>query len=291
MAPRIPSGYTKPSAATNPVPTDQRQRQTKEPVGQIGAQDVDQLASGLKKMSIKLNVPPKAEQQAREAKKVAEKKKIVTRAPRKSAVQKIPKMAPTSKLDATKVPPPSLKSEAHLPAQNDLRTKDGSSATEEGGVPVTPCDSSYIHHMSDDVPATNIAGAATPPPSEFNHADLEGSKPMSADAVLSIPYTPNPFDAAAPMGDPTSDMPPPPATDAALSPGKRSKHELPVFSASSPIPFGNPTTLSSDGISASSPLNGLTFSDKAQTDAGAQEMGYELKTEFIDHPMAGVDGG
>lgn len=159
--------------------------------------DVDVLTSGMKKMTIKLNLPPKEEQEAREAARLTKPstrgrpKSTVTktRNPREPAKTKqVNNQSSTAEvitLKANEEPPPLLSQETHTstPSQEHILDKPVSTtitpqATSEGSAPLQGNDLpvSYFPYKS-TVPIN--PPPPPPPPSEKAKNDIVPSGPLS----------------------------------------------------------------------------------------------------------------
>lgn len=238
--------------------------------------DVDSIASSLKKMSIKLKVPSKEEQEIREAKR-----KPTTRAPRKPTSPRKPKATAT-----TKAIPKSKPAEVAAVASNLAELMDQSTSGEQTSTSV-PETLVKIETPPSSIATDSLAGyqerpeslpSAFVPPSnraipapltETIQPAIPESLPMSfmppsepslpavatgfQGANISTTAIPaSIFPSAAPLPTVTKEpafenlpLPPPPAanplTVAPPSTPKRTKHDLPVFTSTSPIIFGQPS--------------------------------------------------
>ena len=212
--------------------------------------DVDQLASGMKKMSIKLNVPSKQECEARETKakaairgrpaKPSAPKTTKPVSPTKSKAKPVkgsppPRPILNEPLVAQKLPPPALDSD---PAQ---RTHE----------PV----------LEPELPEQLLQPAAqTPPEQAHTCLVLPPEASATASAHNSIAATSEDRSTHIPHQDQTNPGSPraipqssiqqqllsdsfPPGTPVTA---KRTKQELPVFTSTSPISFSKPNIITSD---------------------------------------------
>lgn len=237
--------------------------------------DVDSIASNLKKMSIKLNVPSKEEQEIREAKK-----KPTARAPRKPTTPKKQKATANSKA-MSKSRPAGVVVMASNPAEPidqvtlgeqtstfvpetlvKIDTPPPSTATDTLAGSVEGPESLPTSFLPPFDPATHVPSTETiqqaapellpssfMPPSDpsFPAVATEFQGPDITTTAIPAEV----FPSAAPL--PTADsepafgnlpVPPPPAIDsptvAPPSIPKRTKRDLPVFTSTSPIIFGQP---------------------------------------------------
>lgn len=222
-------------------------------------EDVDVLSSGFKKMKINLKVPSPEENLARERKKAEERDmQKKARAPRKPAVPKvanfgIKKVAlPTStpvirEVGGQKAMPvdfisPIVQPE-QLPPSTNVTAK-----------PAITNDSLQIADMAHaEAPPQATVPALVPPPVEVDHQGSVGSamgdlpsSEVQPTFTTTMPITSGP---ASPLPDDffnLSESPPSgaPAPAPALAPTtvKKSKADLPQFTASSPIPFARQGT-------------------------------------------------
>ncbi|SLM40770.1 Histone deacetylase superfamily [Lasallia pustulata] len=241
--------------------------------------DVDSIASSLKKMSIKLNVPSKEEQEIREAKK-----KPAARAPRKLTSPRKPKAIATSKAipksrppgvvgvasnivdpidkptigerTSTSVPEPLVKIEtpppstatdtlagyregpeslpsSFLPPLDPAIPTPTTETTQQAGL--GPLPTSFMPPSNPSFPAVatefqapNLSPTANPRDNLPSSASLP---PPQNEAPLQKPPLPSP---------PASEPPtfPPPSTP------KRTKQDLPIFTSTSTIPFGQSVVIS-----------------------------------------------
>ena len=237
--------------------------------------DVDSIASSLKKMSIKLRVPSKEEQETREAKK-----KPTARAPRKPTTPKKPKATAN-----TKTIPESRPAEAVVVANNAAEPIDHLTLGEQASASVpetlvkieTPLPSTATDTLADcqegpeilpssflpplnpaiPAPSTEKIRQAVPeslptsfmPPSDptFPALAAEFQGPNISTAPVSAEGIPSATPLPKAENDPAFGllpMPPLPAADPPIiappSTPKRTRHDLPVFTSTSPIIFGQP---------------------------------------------------
>ena len=265
--PRVPSSY---SAVPDPTPpvaeVDQASLTTKHGSKNL---DIDNLASGMKKMSLKLNLPQREVQEAKEAKQ-----KPVARGRPKSTAPKIARLAQTKK--TANVGKTASVDEATDRIRNS-EPGQGSKSVEEHRLPTMDHSSPAMQSQSRPAepippPAPRLeAQTATPnftfsqaaPCAQPTAATDPHVQPMSF-AAPTAPAIPAPIASYMPMEAPPAEdampirppspkkdhgtpMMPPSSTDQtsnaiAHSPPpstpKRTRHDLPVFSATSPIFFG-----------------------------------------------------
>ena len=247
--PRFPADTSNSSVATNPeyhAPTPSTQAGANESVivhNESHNKDLDQLSSGMRTMSIKLNVPSKEEYDARHSKpKAASKGRVPKSVVGKSASPAKPKVK------AVKDPSLPKSSPAHLLPDQQLP-----SAVPSGG-----------HD-----PATTVAMPSPPPAPKLLLEPVAQEKPLATDTPASDFSEPS-----AHSNDMSADVrelqgasdshngKPAVASEAASqsSPAfqqqspkkmqpiepfivKRYKEDLPVFTSTSPISFGKPDVL------------------------------------------------
>ncbi|KAL8775257.1 MAG: hypothetical protein Q9209_000263 [Squamulea sp. 1 TL-2023] len=209
--------------------------------GDLRNRDVDQLASGVKKMSIELNVPSKEEQKIREAKRA----QVAPRGRPKAAITKNIQ-APATK--PTKAPTSTVEDSAELPrADNKIKAEHSRSPQE------APKDTKFTSALAGAAPQPKIQHVPPAPgPPSFS--------PPSAPAIIAttpiggttnMPPPPPPVfqKPSAPIpqpADPPSDLPSPPAPQrepiTEPSTPRITKRDLPVFTPTSSIVFGQPST-------------------------------------------------
>ncbi|KAL6717092.1 histone deacetylase [Lecanora helva] len=215
--------------------------------------DLDELASGMRTMSIKLNVPPKEEYQARQDKaKTAARGRSTKPAPSK-------KTSPT-KTKAKLVKDPSAagpKPSEPLPIQQLPTPPMASVCPQESGTALRPASERPIGVVSSDaqVGATRTtpppAQASAPPPtmpfdgSEAAMADNADKGESQTEALNTTP----PAVVAPPEPMPVSAYPNTPSTV------KRTKQELPIFTPKSQINFGNSNVNSSNTVLANNEVD------------------------------------
>ncbi|MCJ1335515.1 hypothetical protein MMC09_000786 [Bachmanniomyces sp. S44760] len=215
-----------------------RSRISSDTTSRSTSQEIDGIESKMKKMSIKLNVPPKEEHEARAAKKKPATKPPVTKTPRNlTAPSKekntTAKARSNEERDAVRqsipetsaVNHPSPYPAAHPPVEYSM----------ESSADVQPLSPTYL---PDTMPSTFTAPAS--------------------DAVVAIDHTnqvspikvlEGPSEVAAKPEPLLSEIPEPVAsTDSQVETAdvhspetpKRTKQDLPIFTSTSPIPFGEP---------------------------------------------------
>lgn len=281
--PRVPSGYStasKPQAARIAAHTALPDQISLSGNGDVKTEAVDNLASGMKKMSIKLNVPSKEEQAAREAKA-----KPVARGRPKSAVPRTKKIPEASKVEQVNVPAESGKTSS--PTTIQVETKVSTEVPAEAVGPqqsaaeLTGFFDSLPHNPFPDS-ATDLEaaqGRPVPPHEGLTPKEAQIPRELSTPSFLaptassipaydagvgfepafSSPTSPNLEDVAlvssssAPIVTSTqpNEVAPEPLSGAPISPPaamaspsstpKRTKENLPVFTPASPIVFGKPT--------------------------------------------------
>ncbi|KAI4250506.1 MAG: hypothetical protein L6R40_000105 [Gallowayella cf. fulva] len=214
--------------------------------------EFEQLASGMTKMSIKLNVPSKEEQKIREANKRAQ------QAPKGGPKTMAPKNPPAVRgsIPSGKKPAATTNNERKALVQNLLSPTEAST---KSGVSTSLRDSpagsksQNLHdpqqrpatsesHLdsapSSFLPPTEPAIVATAPIGEASGIPPPTTQPSSAAPVVSQ-RSPKPQAASLPQPpDPSS---PPELLPMSPTAPKHTKHDLPVFSSTSAIMFGNPS--------------------------------------------------
>ncbi|KAL9001484.1 MAG: hypothetical protein Q9169_000059 [Polycauliona sp. 2 TL-2023] len=216
--------------------------------GDLKNRDVDQLASGMTKMSIKLNVPSKEEQKIREAKRA----QVAPRGRPKSTSTKVAQGNATRK---EKVPPLPVGNSA-TPVKDDNKhqaekiqfpreTPKSTSTTIESDPVASP---KKDHELARLQPTVSVHPDPGPP----------SFSPPSVPALAATAPIPETVNMPPPIGFPqdtasmpkpteiTSNLPSPPTppqqpTATAATP-KHAKQNLPVFTPTSSIVFGKPST-------------------------------------------------
>ena len=262
--PRVPPTY---SVAANSAPgVPQADQAPLAPNSDRQNQDLDSLASGMKKMSIKLNLPPKEIPNTKEAKQ-----KPPARGRPKAAV---PKVAGPPRVKKSTTDEKMVVANETANAIQESEVTQGSSI---GGDHVLPGED-HTSVVQSEAPVTKPGSKhdpilPSPPPSDTPpHADPTKSPTSSnlampptfeAPSMPSIPISMNQIrstksiqasghgpdqltshepDQVVPGVSPKGPKEPVPATVQSPIPStpKRTRHDLPVFSATSPIFFGKP---------------------------------------------------
>ena len=213
-------------------------------------EDLDQVASGMKKMSIKLNVPPKHEYEARETKakaaprgrpaKLSAPKTTKPVSPIKSKTKPVKGSPPPKPISnepsiAQQLPPPALASE---PAQGTREPFLEPKLPEQLLQPAAQTPPEQAHTcliLPPEPPATATAHNSIVATSEDRSTHIP-------DQELTNPELPEVAPQAAMQQQVLSDFSHPgtPVT------AKRTKQELPVFTSTSPISFSKSNTITSD---------------------------------------------
>lgn len=230
--------------------------------GDLKNTDVDQLASGMKKMSIKLKIPPKEEQKIREAKRgpVAPRGR-----PKSTATKNAQAISNVQK--PTKAPNSSAKDSSELIKKDGkIRLQDLPSPLEpskEAESVIDPRDSMLRHgpqgppvvkqeHVAPSSLSDSTAPSFLPPAEPAIPATAPSTEPSSVlPPSISQDHTPPispaipqpltlPQDLPLPPSSPSAPSPPlSRAAELATSPAtpKHTRQDLPIFSSTSPIPF------------------------------------------------------
>jgi histone deacetylase HOS3 len=237
--PRVPSAFSRPLEAVEGAPPMRN--------GQLAAQnaalaakssnlqEIDSLAAGIKKISIKLNVSSKDEQQLKEAKK-----KPVARAPRKPAMPKASKSSGPQNVPAL---PATLSSTPNGVSQPSNRTAEP--PNQNASVPVSNGLVSLVRqsmilpsNASPNALPAALTSAAIPAPAAAAQPPI----------FLALASEPNPISVAQ---VPTNALPQIP-TNLQLQPSTALPHptrpetpqtarpDLPVFTSTTPIRFAGP---------------------------------------------------
>ena len=213
-------------------------------------EDVDQLASGMKKMSIKLNVPPKHEYEARETKakaapkgrpaKPSASKIMKPMSPTKSKAKSMKGSSPTraisnEPLATQQLPPPASHSEP------------GRGTGEPVMAPKLP--KQLLHHAAQTPPEKGHTSLVLP---SGTPATAPARNPITAATEDSSRHVPDQgqMNTDSPKVTPHSSMQQQLLSDPGL-PGtpvtaKRTKQELPIFTSTSPISFSKSNLITSD---------------------------------------------
>ncbi|KAL8933027.1 MAG: hypothetical protein Q9216_006556 [Gyalolechia sp. 2 TL-2023] len=250
---------------------------TSEPLaenGDLKNRDVDQLASGMKKMSIKLNVPSKAEQKIREAKRGptaprGRPKTTATKAAQTaSGAQERTKETNSTAANLSGVAKKEGKVRIEdLLSYDEPTKKPGTSIVAGNGLTPPEPQDLPVPEQNPTIPSDLSATAPPPPPPSFLPTTAP-TIPATADppdtSVPIPPSEPNPH--RLPVSPPSEHqpLPPPPpsqlpllpssspaqpapttstSTFTSMSPARRTmkqQQNLPIFSSTSSIPFGRP---------------------------------------------------
>ena len=285
--PRVPSAYSTIINPAPPVLQEDKMALAKDP--NRNSQDIDGLSSGLKKMSIKLNMPSKEVQEANEAKQ-----KPVARGRPKAMAPKTVKPA------QAKTTADSGRTASVKVTTDDIRNKEPDQASEKaeeqglstGARPLpaiqseAPVREAVAQHSR---PLTTTDAALSRPDAHMNlTAAKDANVPPTSFAAPSAPAIQAPvvpsMSVDAPHTDlPLPDLPQSPERDHNFSPTspnsidqksntmaqspppstpKRTRHELPFFSAHSPIFFGKPK----------SDISSIDVTLSAEASAGKSEL-------------------
>ena len=239
--PRVPSAYSKLPALKDSnvsLRTEKVGPEASNPVvEETGSENLDQLALGMRKMSIKLNLPPKDDRKAAQ-----EKKKPIGRPSRKSMAGKSAKTVVAKALPIDS--PPELTS-----CNPKLASKETAAACSAE----TGLEEVETHNLTSPRSASSrdqmINQIIKQLPSSF--------MPSNPDAVLAVDSEPHvqpaeslTFDTEtslhAPLMFPSAVNRPssgslPPSVSSPMTP-RQTKHHLPIFTSKSPIPFGQLAT-------------------------------------------------
>ncbi|KAG7007867.1 histone deacetylase HOS3 [Physcia stellaris] len=283
--PRVPSAY---SATSKPITQPPDEDHTPLIVnGDPANRDIDNIATGMKKMNIKLNLPPKEVQEAKETKPkpaargrpkttASKKNEMISKAKKHSDLETSTDQPSISPLpNMSNAEPPAIDSQdtvisdvAELQSQNTSTTEQTQSAASHGFEPNAHLSVNTNHRLLEEPPL------AQPSPM------VQSTQPtaFAAPANPTIPAQVSPiFPPASPPGSPIEPTPAPlppslhdhkenatetlfpeiPATSTPGSPPpatpKRTKHDLPIFTATSSILFGKPNPPAASNERASTP--------------------------------------
>lgn len=248
--PPVPAAY---GAATKPAPDPQNASEPLAENDDLKNQDVDQLASGMKKMSIKLNVPPKEEQKIREAKRA----QVAPRGRPKSTATKSNAAAgstqkPTKALNHTvKTPSQTAVDSERARVQNPmfLDQASGELVTTASGEDAASINGQSLPESHQE--PTKLQTPSDPAPASFlppNAPSISATAPAIEDSgrlSRSNAQQHNTAPASQPASPPSNlPSPPPFLPEAAPLPAtpKHSRQNLPVFTSTSPILFGKAST-------------------------------------------------
>jgi histone deacetylase HOS3 len=264
--PRVPSTYRDSAATSTTPPSDTNQEVKAELPAQLstngdGTGDaLDGLASKMKKMTIKLNLPSKEEQAARENAAAEQRKKPVGRPPKKLGAPKATKTAskgPTNiaPKDPAIVSIPPLTQPSHPSVVPDVPPAADIIPEPTPAASTTPA-------QTLPSPPVSAENAAPHPPHAFVLHKVEPA--IDATAPSSIPSTQTPAFQATPQYSPVITAPDPPSGsfdpiaqspprhpfttqtastyDRPISP-PTPRQNLPVFTSTSPICFSGPNPM------------------------------------------------
>ncbi len=245
-APRLPSG----SAITS-VPGNSSKLESSSLVGERGALaakedtkncDVDSLASGMKKMSIKLNLPSKEEQEAREAKlRPASRGRPKSAAPKTRNPREPTKVKQVDKPTEHTTDIVAFKASEALPSQEAQMVAANSEPTELAAP-------SQYTVSPDPTPIKAIKSVDPEAPAPHDESTSMGSSPATAQPQTPSIPTSNPTSSNIPSppiptsNSLTSTLPVLPTYESLTlpqSPPKHQKHDLPVFTSTSPLHFAS----------------------------------------------------
>ena len=200
-------------------------------------QDVNQLSSGMRQMSIKLNVPPKEEYEARQAK---------ARPPPRGRPSKVPSSSGTAKRSPTKTKP-----KASSPPKSEEKTTTSTLPPERTSHDMTdvlrgPRDISQLVTFDTHSPEEPLTPNEQVPPRQQPSVSQASELPNgthSPDRSL-LPTIQSGSEQAEPTGQSPPGMPssppaPVPSLPSTPTTVKRTKQKLPVFTSTSPISFGS----------------------------------------------------
>lgn len=216
-------------------------------------QDVNQLSSGMRQMSIKLNVPPREEYEARQAK---------AKPPPRGRPPKVPSSSGTTKRSPTKTkpkasPPPKSKKKAATSGLPPVPTSHDTTDVLRG-----PQDISQLvevrHNKSSDTRSQEVISTTIeqllpreqPSASQPSQSLVEAGSPgpMPRPMIQSGPEQGEP-QGQLPSGMPISSPAPVLSLPSTPTTVKRTKQNLPVFTSTSSISFGsNAPALHPEGI-------------------------------------------
>ncbi|MCJ1479320.1 hypothetical protein MMC13_008005 [Lambiella insularis] len=262
--PRVSSSYSAiPEIASTPSSTDLVPPSHEGLVlvaNATGQSDIDHLASGLKKMSIKLNVSPREKTKAKEAKA-----KSAPKQPRKSAAGR-PAKKPVSDLPAlinkNSTESPQKSPSDSEPVRATIQPLPGNHNSEvyQNLPPENP-----PKHSEKDKNATTLLTSEIP---ENLPSSFASPNPVTIPAPAAIPQMPATsamLPPKVPASTSTNASPPSPShkPPTHISPEttpptpKRTKQDLPVFTSSSPIIFGKPSFGSATTMDQTAARGGL----------------------------------
>ena len=279
--PRVPSAY---SATANPVTNPVVSDHIALADNDLGNKDVDNIAMGMKKMSIKLNLPPKEVQEAREAKSkpaargrpksTVPKKTEMTAKAKKPAKAETPPVA-THQSDTTPLPTisdltpfptdvqkpvvqdlPTVQSQMRPissiadEAQEDLSSKPRPNTNGPHAINLQPSGKSSVPEppqmpSAKDIPIAFAAPANPTIPAQVSPIASTAPDDVPMNEAIVAAFPPSYHDEKAPPKSPEKvfhhEFHPDIAPGSPSMPSpKRSKQDLPVFTATSPILFSKP---------------------------------------------------
>ncbi|KAL8946418.1 MAG: hypothetical protein Q9222_007188 [Ikaeria aurantiellina] len=254
--PTIPAAYTNHAGTAPSLPSPDNVSVPLTENDELKNRDVDQLASGMKKMNIKLNVPSKEEQKVREAKRVqaAPKAKPKTIAAKTAQAKESAQKSATAQDVGPKSPSNPLSKDGRIRVQDLLAPSDHPQATagaQQAGGDTTQFDSRSTSN-NQDTPLSLPTPTTDPAPPSFLPPvapAIPAPAPSTQDSTI-MPPPPLPpalsqahepltsGTAAFPPTLPQQPHPPPLAPPSAPATPKHTKQELPVFTSTSPILFG-----------------------------------------------------
>ncbi|KAL9128207.1 MAG: hypothetical protein Q9217_003080, partial [Psora testacea] len=204
-------------------------------------QDVDQLSCEVKKMSIKLNVPPKEEKEASQTKPKA--------APRgrtaKSTTTRATKATSTTQSKAKATSPIKVRSKTvvnPIAAAPDTSGGGDPTADTSGMPPVEEVQEEIAQgpQLPPHAAAQHVSAAIEGPPPSLPSDPLQTALSMQPPPVLAPPEQPDFSLSTLPPLPPSSPaVMPAPAQPSTPITAKRTRQELPVFTSTSPISFGS----------------------------------------------------
>ncbi|KAL9637089.1 MAG: hypothetical protein Q9164_002423 [Protoblastenia rupestris] len=210
-------------------------------------QDVDQLSSGMKQMSIKLTVPPREEYEARQAKSKPAPRGRTTKTTTTKA------MKPTSPTKSKAKALSKAKSGTGISATTDNPVSDGAGDSRNN----TPETRPEVGVKEDFVQESQLPSQA--PTQKYSSAGDDSSPldPSYSQQIAPSTQSPPFLPPQQPDPNPTTLPPLPPSSPSGIIPSsepstpitaKRTKQDLPVFTSTSSISFANKAAAPSSGI-------------------------------------------
>ena len=250
--PRMPSAVSKAQKPRQilPAPAVARPTEAKPVLAEnfTNGQEVDNLTSGLRKMSIKLNVPSKNGQVAREGKL-----KATAKAPRKSIMPK----APTDVLP----PQPVREEQVDEPSQSqrDTHKQDYETAVKLEQPPPNalfslPSENATINSPATFLPPTNGTIPASVGEPQLSIPQILPAQDMTENSKRDL----QPVVKSSPPMSPYMDS---------SSTHKHTRETLPIFTSNSPIPFAQPKTETTS-------MDTIAHEEIAQLDQSKVETGH-----------------